>query len=80
MKTYTLTWRNNPSFVFPEWNKSGIYRVLFRPYSRYYFAPNESPLHNFLMLVAFSNNYRSHYMRLLCSGRLVARTATYQGV
>lgn len=71
MKTYTLTWTHEPYYgsVITRCNmRKGA--ILWNPY-----LPDD-------VIIQFCNRMLYNYdlIRLTCCGRLVARSATYQGV
>lgn len=76
MKTYTYTWRN--SF---KWNKTGLHRMHWWIGNIYWRTFNFNALEAFLDTFRYGlDSIRAKELRLICNGRLVARSATYQGV
>lgn len=76
-KVYTLTWKRPNT-----WRKNGVCRCRFDAASYYWIASGGvSVIHAFKVLLSLGNfPFGDCNFRLSSCGRLVARSATYQGV
>ena len=73
-KTYTLTWRHS------KYTRSGLARCRFWCGSSYWrVSVSSTPIHAFVWFFKFDDSV-FRQLRLTKAGKLVARSAIYQGV